>query len=34
MVDASEISSKSNVPLGYGYDVNGRSYFMNVQYTF
>ena len=34
MVDASEIQSKSNVPLGYGYNINGRSYFMNVKYTF
>jgi iron complex outermembrane receptor protein len=34
MVDGSEISSKSNVPLGYGYNINGRNFFMNVQYTF
>jgi len=34
MVDGSEITSKSNVPLGYGYNVNGRNFFMNVEYTF
>ena len=33
MVDGSEIDSKSNVPLGYGYNING-DYFMNVEYTF
>jgi len=34
MVDPSEIASKSNAPLGYGYNLNGRSYFFNVQYSF
>ena len=34
MVDPSEIQSKSNAPLGYGYSLNGRSYFFNVRYTF
>ena len=34
MVDGSEITSKSNVPLGYGYNINGRNFFMNVEYTF
>jgi outer membrane receptor protein involved in Fe transport len=34
MVDPSEIDSKSNAPLGYGYSLNGRSYFLNVQYNF
>ena len=34
MVDGTEIQSKSNVPLGYGYNINGRSYFMNVLYRF
>lgn len=34
MVDPSEIDSKSNAPLGYGYSLNGRSYFFNVQYDF
>jgi len=34
MVDASEITSKSNVPLGYGYNINGRNYFMNASYRF
>ena len=34
MVDGIEIQSKSNVPLGYGYNINGRSYFMNVLYRF
>ena len=34
MVDGTEIQSKSNVPLGYGYNINGRSYFMNASYRF
>ena len=34
MVDPSEITSKSNAPLGYGYSLNGRNYFLNVQYNF
>jgi iron complex outermembrane receptor protein len=34
MVDGSEIDSKSNVPLGYGYNINGRNYFVNLEYTF
>ena len=34
MVDGDEIDSKSNVPLGYGYNINGRNYFMNIEYTF
>ena len=34
MVDESEISAKSNAPLGYGYSLNGREYFFNVRYRF
>ena len=34
MVDPSEIDSKSNAPLGYGYSLNGRNYFFNVRYNF
>jgi iron complex outermembrane receptor protein len=34
MVDGSEIDSKSNVPLGYGYNINGRNFFVNLEYTF
>ena len=34
MVDPSEITSKSNAPLGYGYSLNGRNYFFNVRYNF
>lgn len=34
MVDPSEISSKSNTPLGYGYNLNGREFFFNVRYNF
>ena len=34
MVDPSEISSKSNTPLGYGYNLNGRNFFFNVRYSF
>ena len=31
-VDGSEITSFSNTPLGYGYDVNGRTYYLNFEY--
>ena len=34
MVDPSEIQSKSNAPLGYGYSLNGRNFFFNVRYQF
>ena len=31
MVDGTEIDSKSNVPLGYGYNINGRNYLVNLE---
>ncbi len=31
-VDGSEITSFSNTPLGFGYDVNGRTYYLNFEY--
>lgn len=34
MVDRTEIDSKSNVPIGYGYNINGRNFFVNVEYIF
>ncbi len=33
-VDGTEIQSVNNVPLGYGYDLNGRTYFFNVSTNF
>ena len=33
-VDGSEILSVNNAPIGYGYDLNGRVFFMNVSYRF
>ena len=29
-VDGSEVTAINNVPIGYGYDINGRSYFIRV----
>ncbi len=34
MVDRDEMDSKSNVPIGYGYNINGRNFFVNVEYIF
>jgi iron complex outermembrane receptor protein len=34
LVDGSEILAVNNVPLGVGYDLNGRVYFLNVQANF
>jgi iron complex outermembrane receptor protein len=35
MVDDSEVPRAfRNVPFGFGYDVNGRTYFLNVQAHF
>ena len=28
------LNSIGNVPIGYGYDLNGRTYFLNVQAKF
>ncbi len=33
-IDGTEILSINNTPIGYGYDVNGRTYFFNVAVTF
>jgi len=33
-IDGSEILSVNNTPIGYGYDINGRTYFFNVAVTF
>jgi iron complex outermembrane receptor protein len=29
-----EVTSVNNVPLGYGYDLNGRTYFLNIAASF
>jgi iron complex outermembrane receptor protein len=34
VVDGTEIQSYNNTPLGYGYDLRGRTYFVNVAFTF
>lgn len=34
LVDGSEVLSYNNVPIGVGYDLNGRVYFLNVQANF
>ena len=34
VVDGTEIQSYNNTPLGYGYDLRGRTYFFNVQVNF
>ena len=31
-VDGSEVSSVNNVPIGYGYDLMGRSLYVNFEY--
>ena len=33
-VDGTEISSYSNVPIGYGYSIFGREYFLNISKSF
>jgi iron complex outermembrane receptor protein len=33
-VDGTEILAINNAPLGYGYDLRGRTYFLNVQASF
>jgi len=33
-VDGSEVQSINNSPIGYGYDLQGRTYFFNVGYDF
>ena len=30
LVDGTEITSVNNVPLGYGYDLRGRTFFLNL----
>ena len=34
VVDGTEITALNNTPLGYGYDANGRTYFLNVGINF
>ncbi|VUD66722.1 Vitamin B12 transporter BtuB [Thalassocella blandensis] len=34
MVDGAQVTSIRNAPLGYGYDLHGRTLFLNVAYTF
>ncbi len=34
VVDGTEILAVNNTPIGYGYDLNGRVYFVNVQVNF
>jgi iron complex outermembrane receptor protein len=34
IVDASEVLSFSNTPIGYGYDLQGRMFFFDVAYRF
>lgn len=34
MVDGSQVTSISNTPIGYGYDLYGRSFFLNAKYKF
>lgn len=34
LVDGSEVLAVNNAPLGYGYDLNGRVYFLNVAAQF
>ncbi|NIQ96512.1 MAG: TonB-dependent receptor, partial [Desulfuromonadales bacterium] len=32
-VDGTEVLAINNTPIGYGYDLNGRTYFLNVRYN-
>jgi iron complex outermembrane recepter protein len=34
MVDTTEVQAVRNSPIGYGYDLNGRTYFLNVAASF
>jgi iron complex outermembrane receptor protein len=34
LVDGSEVLATNNAPLGYGYDLRGRTYFFNIQAVF
>ena len=34
VIDGTEIQSINNTPIGYGYDINGRTYFLNVAVNF
>ena len=34
LVDGSEVLAVNNVPIGVGYDLNGRVYFFNIQANF
>ena len=34
VVDGTEILSVNNTPIGYGYDINGRTYFGNISFNF
>lgn len=34
IVDATEVLSVNNTPIGYGYDLRGRTYFLNVHANF
>src|SRR5690606_31345764 len=34
LVDGNEVLAVNNVPLGYGYDLNGRVYFLNIAANF
>lgn len=34
MVDGSEVLAINNAPIGYGYDLNGRTYYFNIAATF
>ena len=32
LVDSTEILSVNNAPIGYGYNLAGRAYFLNLKY--
>jgi len=34
IVDGTEVQAINNTPIGYGYDINGRTFFLNVGYNF
>ena len=34
IVDGTEVLAINNTPIGYGYDINGRTFFLNVGYNF
>ena len=33
-IDGTEVLAVNNTPIGYGYDINGRTYFLNVAVNF